>query len=608
MPPSIFDFVKSEENKFQTEEVQVGENWRWNFRKHVQMIFHLKHGIFFTGENNWMRAFKNIMQPILDLSYWTEDLEVKDVVFFIEGQYDKVLSFLLKKYHDEVYTREHDLDTLFDEITESDLDYGGAGVQRGEKRPVIIHLNSVAFCDQTDFLGGVFALKYNFSPTKLRSMSDAGWGKKENGANIAIEDLIILATADKSAIGTMSQNKNEAVGKNIEVYVVRGNMPMHYLKDDNNMEDYKEQVQVIAYYTDKDSNKIGVTLYRKEDDGESVKFHSSKGVFQRALGYGVGETLLHPQIWTNFLTIHKTNMLEAGSKVPLYTDDQTYTQRNKIQDMETLEMTTIEDGKRIYQVPTIAPANVQLYENEINDWYVHAQSAGQANDPLMGVEAKSGTTFKGQERSVAQGRGSHDRRRGQRAKFIESIYRDWIIPDMIKEITKGKKFMATLSTEELMWVSEQMSENLASRRIIDAILENKQDVNAETQATYKTLFKKDILKKGNKQLIEIIGDEFEGIATRIGISIANKQKNVADLSDKVLSIFQFIFQNPQGFMQAMQIPALAKSFENILEFSGMSIGDFSSLMKPMEQAMQPQQVEQEQPVAEQPMLNPQVNA
>lgn len=608
MPPSIFDFVKSEENKFQTEEVQVGENWRWNFRKHVQMIFHLKHGVFFTGENNWMRAFKNIMQPILDLSYWTEDLEVKDVVFFIEGQYDKVLSFLLKKYHDEVYTREHDLDTLFDEITESDLDYGGAGVQRGEKRPVIIPLNSVAFCDQTDFLGGIFALKYNFSPTKLRSMSDAGWGKEENGANITIEDLIILATADKSAIGTMSQNKNEAVGKNIEVYVMRGNMPMHYLKDDNNMEDYKEQVQVIAYYTDKDSNKIGVTLYRKEDDGESVKFHSSKGVFQRALGYGVGETLLHPQIWTNFLTIHKTNMLEAGSKVPLYTDDQTYTQRSKIQDMETLEMTTIEDGKRIYQVPTIAPANVQLYENEINDWYVHAQSAGQANDPLMGVEAKSGTTFKGQERSVAQGRGSHDRRRGQRAKFIESIYRDWIIPDMIKEITKGKKFMATLSTEELMWVSEQMSENLASRRIIDAILENKQDVNAETQATYKTLFKKDILKKGNKQLIEIIGDEFEGIATRIGISIANKQKNVADLSDKVLSIFQFIFQNPQGFMQAMQIPALAKSFENILEFSGMSIGDFSSLMKPMEQAMQPQQVEQEQPVAEQPMLNPQVNA
>lgn len=607
MPPSIFDFVKSEENKFQTEEIQVGDNWRWNFRKHVQMIFHLKHGVFFTGENNWMRAFKNIMQPILDLSYWTEDLEVKDVVFFLEGGDDKVLSFLLKKYHDEVYTREHDLDTLFDEITECDLDYGGAAVQRGEKRPEIIPLNSVAFCDQTDFLGGIFALKYNFSPTKLRSMSDAGWGKEENGASITIEDLIILATADKSAIGTMSENKNEAVGKNIEVYIVRGNMPMHYLKDDNNMEDYKEQVQVIAYYTDKDSNKIGVTLYRKEDDAESVKFHSSKHVFQRALGYGVGESVLHPQIWTNFLTIHKTNMLEAGSKVPLYTDDQTYTQRNKIQDMDTLEVTTIEDGKRIYQVPTIAPANIQLYESEINDWYVHAQSAGQANDPLMGVEAKSGTTFKGQERSVAQGRGSHDRRRGQRAKFIESIYRDWIIPDMIREITKGKKFMATLSTDELMWVSEQLSENLASRRIIDTILENKQDVNAETQATYKTLFKKDILKKGNKQLIEIIGDEFEGISTRIGISIANKQKNVADLSDKVLSIFQFIFQNPQGFMQAMQIPALAKSFENILEFSGMSIGDFSSLMKPMEQAMLPQQAEQA-PMAEQPMLNQQVNA
>ena len=48
------------------------------------------------------------------------------------------------------------------------------------------------------------------------------------------------------------------------------------------------------------------------------------------------------------------NMLEAGAKVPLVTDDPMYTQRQKIQDMETLEITTIADGAKIWQVPTAA--------------------------------------------------------------------------------------------------------------------------------------------------------------------------------------------------------------------------------------------------------------
>ena len=586
-PPSIFDFITNEENRFQTEEVRVGDNWYWNFRNHVQMIFHLKNGMFFTGANDWMRAFKNIIEPILELSYWTEDLEVKDVVFYIEGKDDKALSFLVKKYHDEVYTREHDLDTMFDEITESDLDYGGVLVQESKERPEVLQLNSVAFCDQTDILGGVIGFKFNFSPAKLRAMSKAGWGDEKNGATISIEDLIVLATTEKAPIGTLGGKSNTSSGKTIEVYIVRGDMPEHYLKDNNDMEYYCPQVQVNAFYVDKDNTRQGVTLFRRKDDGESIKFFTSKSVFQRALGRGVGERLVGPQIWTNFLTIHKTKLLEAGSKVPLWTDDPSYTNKNKIQDMETLEVTVLGEGKQIGQVPTIATANIQLYSNDINDWYLFAQTTGQANDPLMGAEAPSGTTFRGQERSVAQGRGPHDRRRGKRAKFIEEIYRWSIIPKIKKEITSGKKFLATLSTEELTWVSDQLATKEANKKITEMILNGKQ-VSKEEQDTITSVLKESFLKKGNKHLLEILKDELSGVELNMGISIAGKQKNLADLSDKILSIFQFIFANPQGFQQAMQIPALAKSFENILEFSGMSIGDFSSLLKPTQAVPQEQ--------------------
>jgi len=579
MPPDIYSYIKTEEAKFETDEIQVGDNWYWNFRKHVQMIFHLKNGVFFTGDNNWMRAFKNIMEPILNLAYWTEDIEVKDVVFFIENSTGKVLSFLLKKYHDEVYTRENDLDVLFDEITETDLDYGGVLVQEGMNRPEVLPLNAIAFCDQTDALGGAIAFKHYFTPSKLRSMSKLGWGLESNGATISIEDLCVLATAQKDAIGTLNDNQNEVPSKAIEVYIVIGGLPEAYLEDNDNMEYYTDQRQVVAFYQDKEGKKQGVTLYRKEDKEGSIKFFTSRKVYQRALGRGVGETLLHPQIWTNFLEIHKMGMLESGAKTPLWTDDPEFTQKQKIQEMENLEVMQLGEGKKIGLVPTVAPNNIQLYSNEINVLYEYAQTAGSANDPIMGKEAASGTTFRGQERSVAQGRGIHDRRRGQRAKFIEEIYRDWIIPKMVREITKGKKFLATLSTDELSWVADTIATNKTNERIKEMIFAGKKPTEKDKQ-TFMQLFKGEFLKKGNKQLLEVLKGEFDDIEVKMGINIAGKQKNLADLSDKVLSIFQFVLANPQGFQSAMQIPALAKAFENLLEYSNLSIGDFSSLLTP----------------------------
>ncbi len=194
MPPSIYEYILGEEKLFESSQIRVGDNWNWNFRNHVQLLFHLKNGVFFTGANDYLRAFKNIMEPMLNLSYWMEDIELKDVVFYIEEKNGRILSFLVKKYHDEVYVKENDLDTLFDEITESDVDYGGVLVQKtNTARPELLHLNSIAFCDQTDIESGPLGFKFSFSPSKLRAMSKAGWGKESNGATISIEELIELA-------------------------------------------------------------------------------------------------------------------------------------------------------------------------------------------------------------------------------------------------------------------------------------------------------------------------------------------------------------------------------------------------------------------------------
>lgn len=592
----IYSYIKSEEANFDTQEIRVGDNWEWSMKNHIQMIFHLKNGRFFTGANDFTRVFKNIMQPILNLCYWAEDIEVKDIVFYIESKMGRVLSFLVKKYHDEVYVKENDLDTLFDEITEDDIDYGGVLIQKGKEKPEVVFLPSIAFCDQTDMLGGPIGFKFSFTPDKLRKMSSKGWGDTKNGATVTLDELITLAQPEKDAGGNSGNIKNKTTGKNIEIYIVKGSLPEAYLKDNDNMDDYYNQVHIVGFYVNKKKEKQGVTLYRQKETEDSLKFHTSKKIYSRALGMGGGESLLQPLVWTNFLEIHKMNMLEAGSKVPLYTDDTNYTQANKIQDMENLEITTIQDGKRIFQVPTVAPANIQLFEREINDLYEHAQSLGSAYDPMLGKEAVSGTTFRGQERTIQQGRGLHDRRRGQRAKFLEEIYRDWIIPDIVKKILKGREFLATLTTDEMKWVSDALSTNYANRQIIDDILDGKTPRDFES---LKQSYILEFQKKGNKHLIKILKDEFKDVEVKMGINIAGKQKNLSMMTDKILSIFQFVFSNPMGFQQVMQIPGMSKAFEDILEFSGMSNVDFSNISN---MNFQPPQVPQQ---TQMPQLTPQ---
>jgi hypothetical protein len=486
----------------------------------------------------------------------------------------RVLSFLEKKYHDEVYVKENNLDTLFDEITESDIDYGGVLVQKTkDKKPEVFELNTIAFCDQTDIFGSPIGFKHHFSPDKLRQMTKLGWGEESNGANISIEDLIVLAQPEKTTAGMKKESKTP--GKTIEVYIVRGNLPEAYLKDNDNMEYYCDQIQIVAFYTDKEGKKEGVTLYRRKATEGNLKFHTSKKVYGRALGRGVAEALLHDQIWTNFLTIHKMNMLEAASKVVLYTDDDNYANRNRVQDMENLEVTTVAEGRRMFQAPTASPVQIQLYENSINELFEHAQLSGSANDPILGKEQASGTTFRGQERTVAQGRGLHDRRRGQRAKFIEEIYRDWIIPDMKKEILKGKEFLATLTSDEMEWVGEQLAENYAHRLRTEDVLNGEMPREKDF---LKQEFRDKFAKQGNKQLLKILKDEFEGVEMKMGINIANKQKDLGMMADKILSIFQYAGANPQGFMQTMQIPGMSNALNDVLEYSGISQVDFGSFM------------------------------
>ncbi|PIN79206.1 hypothetical protein COV16_04885, partial [Candidatus Woesearchaeota archaeon CG10_big_fil_rev_8_21_14_0_10_34_8] len=532
------------------------------------------------------------IEPILNLRYRNEDIEVKNITLFAKNDGRRGVSFLINRYYNDVYIKENNLDEFIDKLGEEEIDLGGVLVHKGDEVPEVLPLQSIAFADQTDILGGPFGLRYNFKPSKLRKMASKGWGDKKNGATITIDELIASADEQKQSSGLSNKKTNRTTGKNIEIYIVRGNLPEAYLKDNDNMEDYYEQIHIVAFYGGKEGKKNGHTLYRKKAEESDIKFYSSKPLLGRAIGKGGAEALFNEQIWTNFLEIHKHKLIESASKVPLWTDDEGYANRQEIVDMENLEITRLREGARIGQVPTAAPTNIAIFQNSVNDWFNNAQLVGAAQDPLLGRQSYSGQTFKGQERLVIEGKSIHEYRKGKKAKFLEEIFRDWIIPKIRKEILKDKEFLGKLNPDEM----EFLADNIASRKANEEVrkrLISGQLTTKENFDTIKQQIRDKFLKAGERRKIKIIKDELKDAEIDIEINIEGKQKDLGELTNKVLSIFQFIFSNPQGFSQVMQIPGMRTAFNDILEFSNISPANFQSLLSvnlnPPQQQGQPQE-------------------
>ena len=541
---------------------------------HISTSFHFKHGKYLNTSNDLKTKppFHNIILPILEFRYAAEDRDVKDIIFETEDPEKQHLSFLIKKYWDDVFTIENNLDDFLDDAVEEKVDYGGVLIKKGAGAvPEVLPLQTIAFCDQTDILGGPIGFKFNFSPEALKTKAKLGWGDEKNGADITIDALVTLASKEKDVSGSpVEVRQNQTTGKNIEVYIVRGSLPEHYLKGDK--EDLVNQVQVVGFYQDEKNIKKGVTLYKSTEKESVLKFHTPKKVFGRALGWGGVEALLDPQVWTNFAEIHKNNLLKAASKITLFTDDDNYTNRNKIRDMENLEITTIDKESRygIRQVPTASP-NIALFDRRVQELEAHGQKLAGATDPLLGAQPPAGTPFRLQERVVFEGKKPHERTAGKFDKFLEEILQDWVVPHMIRKITSGVEFLSELSSEEMEYVMQKVPRNRAVKRQWEDIIEGR-DIG--DLALYEEEEKQNLLRNGNRQILEILKDEFKNVKTKVKIRVSQKQKDMTGFVESLGNILRQYWTLPP---EAKSDPTTQHLMNQILEASGLSPASLGGL-------------------------------
>lgn len=599
----IFAYILAQEASYKLP-IQLNDK-NWSMKDHIRTS-ELYNNSDINAEKTDFTPIKNITRPILNLQHRTEDIEVKDVQIYVDDAEKYHLSFLVKKYHDDVFVVENDIDTYFDELNVSRIDFGGGLSKKLYKpRPEVVPLQSIVFCDQTDMLSGPIGIKHYYSPDQLLEMESKGWGSEANGATASLDEVITLSREEKKE--DSNGRVNSTPGRYIEVYEVHGNVPIRFANPDDDTNKYETRLFICCFYQKKGaSEKQGIILYTALEPKSPFKLVKRDPVYGRALGFGGAEELFEAQVWVNYDMIRMQAMLDAASKTIILSEDPAFTQKNKTLNIQdTLPVLDVTQGLKVYQMDTF-PRNMKLFETSVDRWEAHAQQMGAANDAIMGENPSAGTPFKLQELVTSESHGLHDYRRGQYAKHLEEIYVDWIIPHIVRQITKGATFLSELSLEDLQYVADNLVQSETEKAKKNYVLSNAGIAPTPEMVTaFEDQVKEQFKKKGSKHFIEILKNEFKNTPLAVKVNIAGKQKNLAGAVDKITNIFRFAFSNPQGFAQVMQIPGMAKSFNEILEYSGLSPADFSGIEKLAQPPPQPAPPQQGQPASPIPQPAPQ---
>ena len=584
----VFEYIQTEKTAYETQGVPLASNWEWKMFDHIDKSFQLKNSQFTKGVNDFNRPYKNIMIPILNVSYRSEGFDVKNIEAFVNDSDQYYKSFVVNKFHPKWARRNH-IDTFIDDTVESYVDYGLAiSKDLNGVRPECVPLQRIAFCDQTDVLSGPICEKHQYSIDALLDMKGR-WYDDE------IDMAIVQAEAKKNI--SLAQKDVSTPGKYVEVYELEGVFPETWLNKEGEEEytdeqNYVRQVHIVTFYKQANGEKAGICLFKSKRKKSIYKAIKRDNIFGRACGRGAIEELFHPQIWTNYTEIQMKEMLDKGAMMIMQTTDKELAQRNKVSDLSKGEIMYVKDGASLSRVDMQVP-NVGAFNNFTTLWEQNARAIGSASDPQLGINPASGTPLGTTEIVTSQGIGIHEYRQGKIAEYMYEIYQDWILKYLVEDINKGDKWIEELSLKELREVSEAVAINTTNQQIINMVLSNEM-VTPEEQDLMIQLTKENWRKKGQKQFIETVENEFRDIPIDVEMNVAGKQKDMQMIATKLNNIFRFVFANPQ----ALANEGLSDLFNQILEASGLSPINFSSDQF-VQQQQQPQQMQQ-QPV-EQPL-------
>lgn len=583
---SVFDYIKLEQNNFKTARVPLTSSKDWNMAEHIERCTAVANGWFYTGKNDGLRPYDDLVTPIINVAFRSEGFDAKDIVPFVDDMSKSYMSFIIKKYHPQ-WARKVELDTIIDDIVETSVIYDLALVKNlSGKLPEVIDLKTIAFCDQTDVLASPLCLRHEYSIAEMTEFKG-----KWNTESI---DLAIERSKAEKKVSTAGDQTVKTPSKYIEVFELRGNLPELWINEKGEKNKYVPQMHMVCFYTDEGGVKQGITLYKGKDKKLSDNFKAlkidrvrSKG---RACGRSIVESLFEEQVWNNYSAIKLKQLLDSA--ITVFITDSDELGGKKLTDLKTNTVLKQAKGDTTQKLDGTLQ-NVQHFTNYSQDLQTKARIKGSASEAQLGTNPASGTPFALQNLVVQQGQGIHEYRQGKIATFFaDQLYRDWILQMMVDDLNQGKNFSEELSLDELQEVVEAISKNKVEAKKKEMVL-NGELILPETEEQLKTSYADELrLQHGKRAFFKVIKGELSELPMNVMVNIAGKQRYMAQNADKISNLLRQVLSNPQAIQQ---IPGIGKVMNELLEESGMSAIDWTQITTPEVQPTQTPQITQPVP-------------
>lgn len=586
---SIFEFVKQQRESYRSDLIEITPGYEYSQYQTLRTIELYHNSKFETGNKDTLqreKPFYNITKFRVNVATRATDLDTKNIAIFSEAAEAETEAFLLT-LKNRNWMKQSNLAVFLNRMGHTRAKYGGVLVKKTEQGGELgLHimqwLNMIT--DQVDIADGVKIERHHYTPSKLRQVAkQLGW----NNVDAAIE---AAKKTREAQAGNSPSKPNKTPGANIEVFEVHGVLPTCHLAgtsdkypaDYGDEHEYERQMHVVVLDESDKETVNGVTLYAGLEDEDPYKYLPYEEQDGRGLGIGVVEDLFEAQVWTNYDVKGKKDLVDLAGKLIYQSTSSSVVAKNILTDLENGSIIDVGPNGSLTAVNTNMAGLGQL-SNLMSDWNEQAQNVTSTYPAILGQTPPHGTAFRLQAGLVNEASALFEYRRQEAGIFIREIYRDWVLPFLVKQMREAKEIVADLDPDELQMVSKALAEHEALRFAKEQALSGKlitqQDVDAIKQATQS------MHMKSSRKGINDFAGMFDNWAGTIDVDTTGEQRDRQGMLSTLFQLFGAVAANPM----LLQNPTMARLFNEIVETAGVSPTLQTSGEQPGAQPLQPGQ-------------------
>lgn len=544
---TIFGTIRQEINDFVNNYIEVVPGFNFNQYETIKRIHLYTNSRFydqslFSGREKLFFNISNYRKQAVStyLNIDTGDIRIYPMnpksdwsVFFLE----KELKLWLKNNH---------IPKKLNEMAEEGAGYGSVVIKKTPKGAQIVDLRRL-FLDPTVRRikdSRFVTIKHYMTPSELRAKVKDGWDKT------AIEAIILKKKGQKSFAPQSYENygvKNPIVSTPyIEVYERYGELDASFFAKRG---DPLRCLAIIAepFLMGRDqagtSYDEGNILYKSEwkKDWPFNDYHyqQTRG---RWLGVGVVEELFPAQERFNELSNQKRIAMEISAMHLFQTADATVVD-NILTDLQSGDLLKTKTQGAIAPIAN-EERNLEAFESEEKSYTELADKISFVNDLIAGGQIASSTPATTSAIQNTNAKSLLKFKRENFAIFIREFIDEFVLPQVIKDITPAHILRFTGDYNDLSKLDDAYTTVLCNNAVFDHVIKTG---HVPTQDEYNALKQKTMMKmkgKGSDRFVDMPQAFYGDSEFEFDVILDEEQEPIAALANNTFQLLTAIGQNP----------------------------------------------------------------